>query len=166
MSPPIHSSSHRSQLTVIERTPSRSSKSSYPTSKMHVKSFVFASFAACIVTAIPIPSAEPQFCPANWKRSPQSGCVPRTLKLPSLEDIPLKQQQQPSPALGIYPTDGFSSPSLVIPANPVITQPQPAPEPQNDVAPWLSIPGAGAAAWALDRFLRTGPSQGARLDGN
>ncbi|MCJ1349071.1 hypothetical protein MMC31_007307 [Peltigera leucophlebia] len=136
---------------------------------MHVKSFVLASFAIGIVTAIPIPSAEPQFCPVSWKRSPQSGCLPQTLKspqtlkLPSLDDIPL--QQPTSNGLGIYPTDGFSSPALVTPANPVVTQPQPPPQPLNDVAPFLAIPGAGFGAWALDKLLRGG-DEGAPIKGN
>ena len=120
---------------------------------MHVKSFVLASFAACIVTAIPIPDDTSLFCPAEWKRSPQTGCRPQTLTLPTLEDLPLSQKQYNG--LVTYPTDAtINNPSLITPANPAESVPQPAPKPLNEAAPWLVVPGAVGAGWAIDQILK------------
>lgn len=121
--------------------------------KMHVKGFIFASFAACIVTAIPIPNEnQPLFCPAEWKRSPspQNGCRPQTLKLPTLNDLPLTQKTYNG--LETYPTDSFSNPSLSTPADTSATEQKPPPQPL-DAAPWLAVPGAGIGAWAVDQIV-------------
>lgn len=120
---------------------------------MHVKSFVFASFAACIVTAIPIPNEnQPLFCPAEWKRSPspQNGCRPQTLKLPTLNDLPLTQKTYNG--LGTYPTDSLSNPSLSTPADTSAIDQRPPPQPV-DLAPWSAIPASGIGAWAVDQIV-------------
>lgn len=135
--------------------------------KMHVKSFVFASFAACIVTAIPIPDeGQPLFCPAEWKRSPspQNGCRPQTLKLPTLNDLPLSQNQYNG--LETYPTDAFSKPSLSTPADTAASPNRPAPQPLDNPAPWLAVPGAGIGTWAVDQLLNPKVPGDAPRNGN
>lgn len=162
----------RSQSYNSNRTKARLKKSRnyiYPVYiyKMHVKSFVFASFAACIVTAIPIPGeGQPLFCPAEWKRSPrpQNGCRPQTLKLPTLNDLPLSQNQYNG--LENYPTDAFSKPSQSTPAETATTQDRPPPQPLDNPAPWLAVPGAGIGSWAVNQILNPKAPGDAPSNGN
>lgn len=150
--------SYRNQVTEIDKPSSQNSKLSSPRYNMHVKKFVFASLAACIVTAIPMPSPEGESCPANWKRSAQAGCVPQKLQLPSLNDLHLEQQPHQSTGLEIYPTDDFQPPSQITPDNTAVSAPPPAPQRATDYAPWLALPGAAGLVWGLQELSKNKPN--------
>ena len=122
---------------------------------MHFKSFVLASLAVSIATAIPIP----QLCPFNWKRSAQQDCRPQTAPLPSLLPYLSDPSSVPDPtSQEYYSPDSFGTTSPNVPAANVVTDTRPAPRPLTDYAP-LSIP-IGGAAWGLHNLwkLRQSPS--------
>lgn len=124
---------------------------------MHFKSFVLASFAASIATAIPIP----QLCPFNWKRSAQRGCEPQTAPLPSLLPYLSDPSSVPNPtSQEYYSPDPFGNTSPNTPAANAVTDTRPPPMPLSEYAPW-SIPAAAAGAAAGLWKLRHGfPDRG------
>lgn len=124
---------------------------------MHFKSFVLASFAVSITTAIPIPQA----CPFNWKRSAQSGCIPQTAPLPSLLPYLSDPESVPSPLSPQYfnpDISGATSPNAPT-QNVPVPDTRPPPRPLTDYAP-AAIPGLGAAGWGLWKLRQGAGAEG------
>lgn len=117
---------------------------------MHIKSFVLASFAASIATAIPVP----QSCPFNWKRSAQKGCVPQTAPLPSLLPYLSDPSSMPNPATAEYYNNGpFGTTSPTTPMDTAVTDTRPPPKPLTDYAPWVGAGGLGT--WGLTNWWKS-----------
>lgn len=143
----------RSQVSAIEPTPYRNSKSYYPIYKMHIKSFVLASFAASIATAIPIPQA----CAFDWKRSANKACIPQTQSLPSLLPYLQDPSSVPNPTSSeYYAPDTLGTTSPTTPADNKTPEPQSPPQPLIEYAPWVGgAGGAGLGGWGLSNLWKS-----------